>query len=341
MLPDAAHPERGRFVRDQVQELRRLPGLEVVLYEFPPGAPALLASTLELHRRYGGRRRRLDVVHAHFGLTPWPALAVRARARGLTVHGTDVRHPRTRLATGAVLPMMDLIAAPTAELAQELPTRAARERALVLPCGVDLERFRPLPRAVARAELGLDPRRPCLLFPADPARAGKRYDRARTLARALAPADSPAHTGGLVRTETPSAAPNNPAGAVPLHTLGGVAPERVPLWVNAVNAVVVPSDAEGFGLAVLEALACDVPVLATPVGVHPQALEGVKGTLCAAFEVERWRAAVEPHLREADPRIAGRSHAEPFSATRMAERLADAWRTLLAGEGVRGGEHDG
>jgi teichuronic acid biosynthesis glycosyltransferase TuaC len=114
----------------------------------------------------------------------------------------------------------------------------------------------------------------------------------------------------------------------------------VPLWVNAVNAVVVPSEAEGFGLAVLEALACDVPVLATPVGVHPQALVGVEGALCAPFEVGRWRAAVEPHLRAADPRIAGRSHAEPFSAERMAKRLADAWRALLAGEGCEA-KHDG
>jgi teichuronic acid biosynthesis glycosyltransferase TuaC len=218
------------------------------------------------------------------------------------VHGTDVRHPRTRLATGAVLGLMDLVAAPTAELARELPTRAARERALVLPCGVDVERFRPLPRAAARAELGLGQGSPHLLFPADPARPGKRYDRALALAQAL---------------------------KVPLHALGGVPPEQVPKWVNAANAVVVPSDAEGFGLAVVEALACDVPVVATPVGVHPQALEGVEGTLCAPFEFNQWRAAVEPHLRDPDPRIAGRAHAEPFSAARGAERLAEAWRSLL------------
>ncbi len=264
-----------------------------------------MAGARELHRRSGSKARpsqRLDVVHAHFGLTAWPALAVRARARGLTVHGTDVRHPRTRLATGAALPLMDLVAAPTAELAQELPTRAARERALVLPCGVDLERFRPLPRAQARTEVGLDRESPHLLFAADPARPGKRYDRALALAQAL---------------------------GVPLYALGGVPPEQVPKWVNAANAVVVPSDAEGFGLAVLEALACDVPVVATPVGVHPQALEGVEGALCAPFELNSWRAAVEPHLRDPDPRIAGRAHAEQFSAERQAQRLAQAWRTLL------------
>ncbi len=318
MLPDAAHPERGTFVRDQVADLRRLPGLDIELYEFPPGARALARAALDLHRRYGGGRGPLtlvhrhqrhrharvahDVVHAHYGLTAWPALAVPARVRALTVHGNDMRHPRTRMLTAAALSRIDLLAAVSGSLAQELPGRRARARAQVLPCGVDLERFHPIPRAQARTELGLDPDKPCLLFAADPARAIKRYDLALALARAV---------------------------DVELLTLGGVAPTRAPLWVNAVNAVLMPSGHEGFGLAVLEALACDVPVLATPVGIHPEALRGVAGALCAPFELGAWRDALEPHLRDPDPRIAGRAHAEPYSGPRMARRVADAWRIAL------------
>jgi teichuronic acid biosynthesis glycosyltransferase TuaC len=329
MLPDADHPERGRFVRDQVDALRRLPDMQVELYEFPPGGAALIDAARWLHRHHGGRGQpteRLDVVHAHFGLTAWPALAARARVRGLTVHGTDVRHSRTRVATRVALPLMDLIAAPTPELAHELPMRATGQRRVqVLPCGVDMERFHPIPRASARAELGLDPQAPCLLFPADPARPGKRYDRAVALTQALSAAHE--HPPAGDRHGAEAQPPHR--GAVQLHTLGGVAPERVPLWVNAVNAVVVPSEAEGFGLAVLEALACDVPVLATPVGVHQQALDGVAGALCAPFDMERWRAAAAPHLDDPNPRIAGRAHAEPYSAMRMAAGLAEAWRELL------------
>ncbi len=65
------------------------------------------------------------------------------------------------------------------------------------------------------------------------------------------------------------------------------------------------------------------------MGVHPQALEGVAGALCAPFELNQWRAAVAPHLRDPDPRIAGRANAERFSAEQMAARLTQAWRTLL------------
>jgi glycosyltransferase involved in cell wall biosynthesis len=318
MLPDAAHPERGRFVRDQAHALAQLDGLDVELFEFPPGAAALAKAFAQLPRRpaTGAQRRggagagRWDVVHAHFGLTAWPALAARTAVRALTVHGTDVRHPRTRLATAAVLPLVDVLGAASAPLAAQLPGNAARRRAQVLPCGVDTERFRPLSRERARTELALDADAPYVLFPADPARAGKRHDLAATLAHA--------------------------AGAR-LLTLGGVDPARVPLFVNAANAVCVPSDNEGFGLAVLEALACDVPVLATPVGVHAEALEGVAGTLCAPFDATRWGDALRPHLAARDPRVRGREPAERYSARRMAERVRDAWQRALERSGPPAG----
>jgi glycosyltransferase involved in cell wall biosynthesis len=345
MYPTPERPALGSFVRDQVEALRRIPGLEIVLHAFAPGSPNAYAhAAAEIRRRYK-REQPYDVVHAHFGLTAWPALTVPARVRALTVHGTDLHHPRTRLATRAVLPLIDLLAAASGSLAQELATTpgqrrrptapgdlshratpgaeegtppptpvharrdrvaddslAPRGRVQVLPCGVDLDRFRPLPRAQARAELGLRSEGPYLLFPADPSRPEKCYQRARALALAV---------------------------GAELLTLGAVDPLRVPLWVNAANAVLVPSEREGFGLAVLEALACDVPVLATPVGIHPSALKDVGGTLCAAFELDRWRAALEPHLRAPDPRVDGQPSAARFSAQKMAERVAAAWRAAL------------
>jgi glycosyltransferase involved in cell wall biosynthesis len=298
MRPDQAHPERGSFVRDQVSALRRLEGLEVELHEFAPGSRELARAPLRLRRHYAGRR--LDVVHAHFGLSAWPALAIPARVHALTMHGTDAHHPLTRTLTRLALPLLDLIAAASPSLAAELPGGAARRRAQVLPCGVDIERFRPLTRESARAQLGLRAEGPYLLFPADPQRTEKRYDRALAV-----------------------------AGDVPLLTLSGIAPAQAPLWVNAANAVLVPSEREGFGLAVLEALACDVPVLATPVGVHADALAGIPGTLCATFDAVRWREALVAHVQSADPRVPGRARAEEYSAARFAERVERAWRDAL------------
>jgi teichuronic acid biosynthesis glycosyltransferase TuaC len=296
MYPSPEHPALGSFVRDQVRALTRLSGVDVEVFAFDPGGPgAYLRAGADLRRRY--RARRFDVVHAHFGLTAWPAMAVRADRHAVTLHGTDIAHPRSRAITFAALPFLDLVATVSEPLAREVPRRAVRGRSAVLPCGVDVERFKPLPRGEARRALGLDEEGPYLLFPASPARREKRHDRAAAV-----------------------------AGDVPLLVLDGVDPAEVPLWVNAASAVLVPSEREGFGLAVLEALACDVPVLATPVGIAPEALAAIEGAHCGPFDRDQWRAKLAPLLAQQEPRVAGRARAEQFSAERMAAHVLDVWR---------------
>jgi glycosyltransferase involved in cell wall biosynthesis len=297
MAPSPLHPGRGSFVRDQVAALRRTEAVEVELFEFHPGLASYPLAALALRHRY--RADAFDVVHAHFGLTAWPALALRAPRHVVTLHGTDVRHRRTRRITLAALPRLDLVATVSSSLAAELPPAIAG-RVAILPCGVAMERFRPIPREAARLALGLDAVGPYLLFPADPSRAAKRFDRAREL-----------------------------AGEVRLLTLGTMAPDHVTLAINAANAVLVPSDAEGYGLAVLEALACDVPVLATPVGIHEQALAGIAGTLCAPYDRARWSHALASALASPDPRVDGRERAAEFSSDVMARRVLDAWQALF------------
>lgn len=304
MYPTPRRPALGGFVRDQVDALRRIADLDVELHAFAPGgARSYARAARDLERRY--RRRTFDVVHAHFGLSAWPALAVAARKRVVTLHGNDVYHPRSRRITAPVLRRMDLVGVPSPGFAAKVPGGDAAATIAILPCGIDVERFRRLDRRAARARLGLDPGGRYLLFPYDPARAVKRVDLARRLATA--------------------------SHGVELLTLGAVPVDEVPVWVNAANAVVCPADWETFGLACLEALACDVPVLARPTGVHAEALRGIAGALCADWSLDAWRDALAPHLEDADPRIAGRARALRYSADALAARVATAWRWLVEG----------
>src|SRR3954465_3313806 len=298
LYPSKQRPALGPFVRDQVEALRRRPDLDVQLFAFPPGPRALIPPTARLRNRFKGEA--FDIVHAHFGLTAWPATLWRLGPAVVTLHGNDLLVRRSYVVTRAALPFCAPSAAGSREFSENLPGAGVKRRVAILPVGIDLHRFRPIGRREARERLGLDPDGRYLLFPHDPSRPLKRFDRAQAA-----------------------------AGDVPLLTLGGVAPDEVPDWINAANAVLVPSEKEAFGLSAIEALACGVPVLGTPVGIHPVVLEGGEGASCAPFDRDAWRAALQPYLTAPDPRSHGRERAELFSADAMAERLVAAWRDVL------------
>ena len=105
------------------------------------------------------------------------------------------------------------------------------------------------------------------------------------------------------------------------------APRQAPDWITPPTPCSSGQD-EGFGLSVIEALACDVPAFGTPVGIHPVALGGIDGAFCEPWDAARWRAALRPVLEAADPRVAGRARAELFSADRMADRVVEAWQAV-------------
>ena len=302
--PDAAAPQRGRWVRDQVEAMRRR-GAEIEVFDFPPGKGEYIPATRRLRRLL--RKERFDLVHAHYGLAGWCARLAGARPLVVSFHGTDVRHWLVGPLSRRLAWRADLVAGVSRALFGPeggRPGLPAIPGSAVLPCGPDLGRFRPLPRAEARRQLGLDPGGRFLFFPANPARAEKRHDRAAELARAC---------------------------GAELLSGGSIEPELVPTWINAANAVLVTSDYEGFGLAAIEALACDVPVLSTPVGIAPYALAGLRGALCAPFELQAWAAAARPLLESSDPRVEGAARAATLSAERMAERTLEAYRAVLSG----------
>jgi teichuronic acid biosynthesis glycosyltransferase TuaC len=298
LYPTREHPERGRFVADQVESLRRLDGVEVEVFRFEPGGASFVTAARELRRAHG--RDRFDVVHAHHGLGGWTARSLGRKAPlVVTFHGTDLEHRVVGRMSQLLARLAALPATVSTNLARRrLPGAGRDQRVAVLPVGIDLDRFRPLERREARTQLGLDPDGRYLLFPSDPARPEKRHDRAAALAQTV---------------------------GAELLAYGQVEPERVPLYINAASAMVITSEREGFGLAALEALACEVPVASTNVGIAPIALSGIDGTLCAPFELAKWSEWAQMHLSETNPRVSGRSRASLFGRDRMARRVFQAY----------------
>src|SRR6202000_775903 len=143
MWPSDARPALGSFVADHVAALRASGQVQLEGFAFRGGGgdPRVVGAGARLARRRF-RGRRFDVVHAHFGLSAWPALSVPAAVRAVTLHGTDLVHPRSRALTLAALPAQDLVATVSPALAERVRSAVRQGRAVaVLPPGVLVWRF--------------------------------------------------------------------------------------------------------------------------------------------------------------------------------------------------------
>jgi glycosyltransferase involved in cell wall biosynthesis len=99
------------------------------------------------------------------------------------------------------------------------------------------------------------------------------------------------------------------------------------------SVVLMPSEAEGVGLPVVEALACGVPVVATDMPVFRE-VGGEAITYCALGNVQAWVSAVLGVLSEgteerATHRTRGLERAGLFTWRAHAERLAEIYRVVL------------
>lgn len=294
---------------------------------------------------------RYDLVHSHY----WVSGAVGRRvaaARGLphavTFHTLGIAKTASReghaehgqrLAEEADLASRcDAVVAPTeAERARIASLPGARPDAIhVVPCGVDLERFRPREEDAPPPEMASRGGGPVLLFVG-------RFDPMKGMSTLLAAA---ARLSGRPPAELVMAGGDGP-GSPGLERMRGLALElgiadrvrfagpvhhsEMPRYYRAADAVVVASRYESFGLAILEALACGTPVAATPVGVAPEVIrDGVTGCLSSGFGAEELAQAVARTLSLAPDRLQVRAAVSGFAWPRVADRLLDVYDAVLA-----------
>jgi glycosyltransferase involved in cell wall biosynthesis len=275
------------------------------------------------------RRHRADVVHAHgakAAVLSLTALQGQAVPVLVTFHNLwrggsltpILRHllPRARAA----------VAVSAAVRKSLLLHRVPADAAQVIPNGVDLAAFAPVPRPADR--------------PFTAAFIGRLTEEkgVHVLLEAVHRLTKPDDPAILIAGEGPlRRVVEDVIDGLPetarSRDLGPQADIR-PVY-DAVDVVVVPSLSEGFGLTAVEAMACGLPVIASRVGGLAEVVTPETGILVPAGDAEALVDALRELAADRDGARrmgeAGRKRAEAeFGQDRMLDHLADSYRAALS-----------
>ena len=125
--------------------------------------------------------------------------------------------------------------------------------------------------------------------------------------------------------------------------VGFIPTADLPLWYNCAEAFLYPSVYEGFGLPVLEAMACGTPVITTDVSSLPEVAGGAAKCLPPG-DIEPWTDALSDLQGNGEWRAAARAkglaRAKRFSWARTAELTLESYRKATAAGDLPLGESE-
>jgi glycosyltransferase involved in cell wall biosynthesis len=117
-----------------------------------------------------------------------------------------------------------------------------------------------------------------------------------------------------------------------IMTTGFVPTDEIALWYNSAELFVYPSVFEGFGLPVLEAMACGTPIITSNVSSLPEVAQDAGKTL-PPHDIEIWTEALREAYHDGDWRETasqrGLQIAQTFTWQQTAGLTVEAYRKVL------------
>jgi teichuronic acid biosynthesis glycosyltransferase TuaC len=312
---------RQKDIINATDQMRSLATVDVrVEYGFLSGRrsiPALARAGMRIRRL--ARRHEAQLVHALWGITTsLVTVLFGGRPVVISFSGSDlfgeVDARGARTIRGRVSRFVSQLSALGArriivksEKMRSVLWPFTRQKAVVIPNGVDLSRFTPVPRDDARARLGwaVDDR-VMLFFPSGGAPVKNAALAAAVVER--------------VRAEMPGAR---------LETVSDVAHDDLALYYNAADVMLLTSFHEGSNNSLKEAMCCNLPVVSVDCGDSRERLTGVRNSfLVDAYDAQRLATAVVTVLRSGE-RSNGRESVAALDLPQIARRVRRVYDEAL------------
>ena len=335
---------------------RHLPGTQrfemvggVPVYRLPvPGPKPIASLTFTLAALPLIKRLNPDLIHAHELISPATTAIAARKLFGIpivaTVHGSglssDVLRLKRRFVGKTRLKVLCREVAAFCVISAVIDGELAAEgvpvqKRVSIPNGVDTERFAPLTPAQkkvlrSRLDLPMDVRIVIFVGRLVPEKRVDLLTGIWSSVRETVPGARLLIVGsGPEEVELKQRADD---GILFLGSQADVTP-----YLQVADLFVLPSVAEGLSLALLEALACGLPVIATSVGGNPEVIRHMEtGWLTPPNDPLALTEAIVTLLEDEELksklRENARAHAvQDYSLVKMADRLIDLYRQVLDG----------
>jgi teichuronic acid biosynthesis glycosyltransferase TuaC len=303
MYPQPEWPAFGTFVRREIESLRKQ-GVTVDVL-FINGRRSKVSYASAFPRLWGQLLRTgpYDLLHAHYVLS---GLVARAQWRlpvVLTHWGIEVFKTWQAPVCGLTTSWFDRLIVQSPAMKERLGV----EDAHVIPAGVDLDRFTPMPIDEARRLIGLPLDKKLVVWAGEHFRPEKRFDIAEKAMGIVSEADRDAE----------------------LVLLSGKPPDAVPAYLSACDALLLTSDAEGSPNVIKEAMASNLPIVSTAVGDVPEMIGGTAGCYLCSQEPHDVAEKVQAALAFGK-RTDGRQAVRRLGLDETSKRIIGVYEEALA-----------
>ena len=222
------------FIQDQVIELEKL-GVKFDFFLIKgKGTLGYLSNLIRYYKRILSFNP--DLIHAHFGFSGLLACLQIWKPVIVTFHGSDINNKFNR----AVSKIVMLLCSKSIFVSHNLKLAAGSKDGIVIPCGVDLNIFKPIDKVWAREKMKINSDKKIILFSSS-------FDR-------------PVKNSELAIKAVGSVSD------VQLIELKNFSRYEVALLMNAADVCLLTSFSEGSPQFIKEALACNAIVVSTRVG---------------------------------------------------------------------------
>ena len=199
-----------------------------------------------------------DIIHAHYGLSGLLAILQPFRPVIVTFHGSDINDPKLRFLSK----IAQRFSTESIFVSDKLKSLSKSSRGVVIPCGVDLETFRPKDKENSKKLSGLDMKMKYVLFPSS--------------------FDNPVKNSSLAIESVNKLSDQN----IKFLELKGYSSKEVNLLLNAIDCVLMTSFSEGSPQVIKEAIACNCPIVSTDVGDVKNVFGNSDGCYITTYDTE-------------------------------------------------------